>query len=175
MYVGHVGVALGAHGIRKAIPLWLLIIASQLPDWTDAVFCVANVRPSPVGILSHSIPAVAVLALVAALAYAILLRDPAGMLLVAIVVLSHAAGDYVTGLKPTWVGGPMIGMMLYRRPVIDFIFESLVIISGWLLYRRSLSPGRRSSEPVFTLLAALLAIQAAADVVLSFTTGLRKC
>jgi len=69
----------------------------------------------------------------------------------------------------------MIGMMLYRRPVIDFIFESLVIISGWLLYRRSLSPGRRSSEPVFTLLAALLAIQAAADVVLSFTTGLRKC
>ena len=175
MYAGHVGVALGAHGIRKAIPLWLLIIASQLPDWTDAAFCLAGVRTSPEGMLSHSIPAVAVFALIAALSYAILLRDPAGMLLVAIVVLSHIAGDYLTGLKPTWSGGPMIGLMLYRRPIIDFIFEAVVILAGWMLYRRSLSPERRSGEPVFTLLGTLLVIQAGADVVLSFTTGLRKC
>jgi hypothetical protein len=175
MYAGHVGVALGAHGIRKAIPLWLLIIASQLPDWTDAAFCLANVRPSPPGLLSHSIPAVAVLALLAALSYAILLRDTAGMLLVAVVVLSHAGGDYLTGLKPTWSGGPMIGLMLYRRPIIDFIIEGGVIVFGWLLYRRSLSPERRNGEPVFTLLATLLVIQGGADVFLSLVSGLRKC
>lgn len=175
MYVGHVGVALGAHGIRKSIPLWFLIIASQLPDWTDAAFCLAYIRPSPAGILSHSIPAVTLLALLAALSYSILLRDPAGMLLVAVVVLSHAAGDYLTGLKPTWSGGPMIGLMLYHRPIIDFVVESCVIVIGWLLYRQSLSPERRSGEPVFTLLGTLLVIQAGADVVLSFTTGLRKC
>ena len=175
MYGGHVGVALGAHGIRKAIPLWFLIIASQLPDWTDAAFCLANVRPSTPGILSHSIPAVSVLAIVAALVYVVIMRDPGGMLLVAVVVLSHAAGDYLTGLKPTWSGGPMIGLMLYRRPLLDFIFEAVVIIVGWILYRASLSPERRTSEPVFTMLGALLLIQAGADVVLSFTTGLRKC
>lgn len=175
MYAGHVGVALGAHGIRRSIPLWFLIIASQLPDWADAGFCLAGVRPSVPGILSHSIPAVAMLALIAAIAYAAAMRDPASMALVAAVVASHAAGDYLTGLKPTWSGGPMIGLMLYRRPVVDFVLEAAVIVFGWLLYRRSLEPERRTSEPVYTLLAALLVIQAGADVFLSFVTGLRKC
>ena len=169
------GFALGAHGIRRSIPLWLLVLASQLPDWADAGFCIAGVRPSTPGILSHSIPAVAALALDAAVVYAIVLRDPAGMLLVAAVVVSHAAGDYFTGTKPTWAGGPMIGLQLYKRPVIDFILEAAVILGGWLVYRRSLPESRRSSEPVFTLLGALIVIQIGADIFLSFAKGLRKC
>jgi len=175
MYVGHMGVALGAHGLRKGIPLWFLIIASQLPDWADAGFCLAGIRPSVPGILSHSIPAVTVLALIAAITYAAALRDPAGMLLVAAVVMSHAAGDYLTGIKPTWSGGPMIGLMLYRRPVLDFVIEAGVIFLGWLLYRRSLDSERRRTEPVYTLLAVLLVVQAGADVFLSLAKGLRKC
>ena len=175
MYVGHVGIALGAHGLRRAAPLWFLILASQLPDWTDAAFCLAGIRPSVQGILSHSLPAVAILALVAAAAYAAMMRDPAGMLLVAAVVVSHAAGDYLTGIKPTWNGGPMIGLMLYRKPLIDFVLEAAVILGGWFLYRRSLEPERRAAEPVYTLLAALILIQAGADIVLSFAQGLRKC
>lgn len=175
MYVGHVGIALGAHGLRRSAPLWFLIIASQLPDWTDAAFCLAGVRPSIPGILSHSLPAVGVLALAAAVAYAAMLRDPAGMLLVGAVVLTHAAGDYLTGIKPTWSGGPMIGLLLYRRPVLDFLLEASVILGGWFLYRRSLEPERRAAEPVYTLLAVLVAVQACADIVLSFAGGLRKC
>lgn len=175
MYVGHVGIALGAHGLRRSAPLWFLLLASQLPDWADAGFCLAGVRPAVQGILSHSLPAVAILALVAAVAYAVFMRDPRGMLLVAAVVISHAAGDYLTGSKPTWSGGPMIGLMLYKRPFIDFVIEAAVILGGWLLYRRSLEPERRASEPVYTLLAALILIQAGADVILGFTEGLRKC
>ena len=175
MYAGHAGIALGAHGIRKAIPLWFLVIASQLPDWTDAAWCIADVRPLPTGILSHSIPAVSGLAIIAALFYVVWLRDPAGMLLVFLVVLSHGAGDYLTGIKPTWSGGPMIGLMLYHRPMIDFLIESTVILIGWMLYRRSLAPDRRNTEPAFTMLAALLVIQAGADLFLSFAKGLRKC
>lgn len=175
MYVGHVGIALGAHGIRRSAPLWFLVFASQLPDWTDAAFCLAGMRPAVQGILSHSFPAVAILALVAAVAYAFFMRDPAGMFLVAAVVISHAAGDYLTGIKPTWSGGPMIGLMLYRRPIIDFVIESAVILGGWLLYRRSLAPERRSAEPVYTLLAVLILIQAGADAVLSFAEEFRKC
>ena len=175
MYVGHVGIALGAHGLRRSAPLWFLVVASQLPDWTDAAFCLAGIRPSVQGILSHSLPAVAILALLAAAAYAVMTRDPAGMLLVAAVVISHAAGDYLTGIKPTWSGGPMIGLMLYKRPLVDFILEAAVILGGWLLYRRSLEPERRVAEPVYTLLAALILIQAGADVVLSFAEEFRKC
>ena len=175
MYTGHVGVALGAHGMRRAIPLWFLIIASQLPDWADAGFCLAGLRPLPLGILSHSIPAVASLGLIAALVYVISWRDPAGILLVIAVVVSHAVGDYFTGIKPTWPGGPMIGLQLYRQPLLDLIIESAVVLGGWAVYRRSLPADRQSSRPLFTLLGALLAIQIAADIFLTFAKGLRKC
>ena len=175
MYAGHVGVALGAHGMRKAVPLWLLIIASQLPDWADAGLCLANVRTPVPGLYSHSLPAIGVLALIGAIAYCFAVRDVAGMLLVAAVVASHAVGDFFTGLKPTWSGGPMIGLELYHHPAADFAIEAVVLVAGWLLYRRSLPEDRRSSLPAFTVLGALLAIQAGADIFLSFTRGLRKC
>jgi len=175
MYAGHMGFALGAHGIRRAAPLWFLVIASQLPDWADAGFCIAGLRPSVPGILSHSIPSIVVLCLVAALVYAAAYRDFRGILVVAAVVVSHAAGDYLTGIKPTWPGGPMIGLQLYQKPLLDFIVEAAVILGGWLVYRRSLPPDRRSSEPVYTLLGALLLIQVGADIFLSFAKGLRKC
>jgi hypothetical protein len=175
MYAGHVGVALGAHGIRKAVPLWLLIIASQLPDWADAGLCLANVRTTVPGLYSHSLPAVGVLAVIGAIAYCFVVRDVAGMLLVAAVVASHAVGDFFTGIKPTWAGGPLIGLQLYHHPVADFAIEALVLVAGWLLYRKSLPEDRRSSLPAFTVLGALLAIQAGADIFLSFTKGLRKC
>ena len=165
MYAGHMGFALGAHGLRRSVPLWILVIASQLPDWTDAAFCLAGVRPETPGILSHSFPAIAILALAAAVGYGAISRDPVGILLVAAVVISHAAGDYFTGIKPTWSGGPMI----------DFILEAIVITAGWLVYRRSLPASSRSSRPVFALLTALLAIQIGADILLSVVEGIRKC
>lgn len=175
MYVGHAGIALGANGFRRSVPLWFLVVASQLPDWADAGFCVAGNRPSVPGILTHSIPAVGALALIAAVTYAALYRDAAGMLLVAAVVASHAAADYFTGMKPTWIGGPMIGLELYRRPALDFVVESMVILGGWLIYRKSLPRGKRSSEPMLTLLGTMIAIQLGADIFLSFARGLRKC
>lgn len=175
MYAGHIGFALGAHGLKRSIPLWILVIASQLPDWTDAAFCLAGVRTQTPGILSHSFPAIAILAVAAAVGYAAISRDPVGILLVAAVVISHAVGDYFTGIKPTWSGGPMIGLQLYKRPLIDFVLEATVISAGWLLYRRSLPPTSRSSRPVFALLAALLALQIGADILMSVVQGIKKC
>jgi hypothetical protein len=169
------GFALAARGLRKSIPLWVLVIASQLPDWADAGFCLASMRPSTPGILSHSFPAVALLALGAAVVYALISRDPAGVLLVAAVVVSHALGDYFTGIKPTWSGGPMIGLHLYRKPLIDFFLELFVIAAGWQIYKRSLPLESRSSRPVFNLLATLVFIQIVADIFLSVAQGIRKC
>jgi hypothetical protein len=175
MYTGHAGIALGAHGIRRSIPLWLLIFASQLPDWTDAGLCFAGIRPAVVGMYSHSFAATFVLAIAAALLYCVIARDTAGMLVVAMVTVSHVLADYITGTKPTWPGGPMIGLELYHRPIIDFVIEAAVVFVGWMIYRRSLPAEKRSTEPVFTLLAALIVIQAGADIVLTIAKGLRKC
>lgn len=175
MFVGHVGAAIGAFGVRQTVPLWLLIIASQLPDWTDATLCLAGAQPAVPGMLSHSIPAVLVLAIVAATAGYAISRDIGASSLTALVVISHYAGDYFTGIKPTWPGGPMIGLQLYREPALDFILESAVITLGWILYRRSFPAERRSSREVIAVLVILVMIQLAADIVFSLTPGLKKC
>jgi hypothetical protein len=172
---GHVGVAIGALGIRRTVPLWLLIIASQLPDWTDAILCSSGVRSATPGMLSHSIVAVASMAAAAALAAFLISRDPGGSLLVAAVVVTHLLGDFLTGLKPTWPGGPLIGLELYKQPAYDFIIEALIITAGWILYQRSLDPAARYSSRTRQLLFMLIAVQALADIALTLSPGMRKC
>lgn len=175
MYAGHVGIALGVHGFRKTIPLWLLIFASQVPDWADAFVCFGGMRPSFPGMFTHSVPAVSIFATILALAYYVVSRDMTGMALVAAVVASHAVADYFTGIKPTWPGGPLIGLQLYNKPLIDFVLEAVVIVIGWLSYRKTFPPQLRSSRRVAFVLAALLIIQLAADILFITTPGLRKC
>lgn len=175
MYVGHVGVAIGAHGLRPTIPLWILIVASQLPDWADAAVCLSGLRATVPGMFTHSIPAVALLGAAFAIAWYLVSRDATGMLVVFVVVATHALGDYFTGIKPTWPGGPLIGLQLYRQPMLDFVLEAAVILIGWLFYRRSFPPGKRSSRDVMLVLIVLILIQLAADIVFLTTPGLRKC
>ncbi len=175
MYAGHVGIAIGAKGLRSSLPLWALVIASQLPDWVDATLCLAGVTSLTPGMFSHSIPAIGVLTITGALVYLATTRDFVGSAFIAAIVVSHALADYITGMKPTWAGGPMIGLDLYRHPGIDFAIEAAVILIGWLIYRASFPAGKRSSRAVFSVLGALLALQLLADIVFSLSPGLRKC
>src|SRR6266536_1459630 len=112
MYGGHIGIALAGKGYRQTVPLWLLIFASQLPDWTDAAACASGVSSPPVEMLSHSIPAVAVLAAALSLLYYAARRDTKASALVALIVVSHMLADYVTGQEPTRPGGSLIGLQL---------------------------------------------------------------
>jgi hypothetical protein len=175
MYGGHVGIALAGKGIRRTLPLWLLLVATQLPDWTDAAVCTAGISSSPSEMLSHSLPAIAVLAAVVSLLYYAGRRDAAGSALVACVVVSHALVDYLTGIKPTWPGGPTIGLHLYQRPAIDFLIEGVLILAGWMVYRRSLPDNRRNSAPAILLLVSVLLLQLAASASFALFPGLRKC
>lgn len=175
MYGGHIGIALAGKGFRSTIPLWLLLLATQLPDWTDAAVCTAGIESPPTGMLSHSLPAIAVLAAVLSLPYYAAARDLAAASLVALVVASHAVADYLTGLKPTWPGGPMIGLQLYQHPAVDFAVEGVVILVGWAIYRRSLPADRRRSSPVFVLLISLLLLQLAASLSFAMFPGIKKC
>lgn len=175
MYGGHVGIALAGKGFRKTIPLWLLIVATQLPDWADAAVCAVGVSSPPSEILSHSLPAIAVLAAVVALVYYGRHRDARSSLLVAGIVVSHMLADFLTGLKPTWPGGPSIGLRLYQRPAIDFVVEAAIIVVGWVIYRRSLPEHRRTSATALLLLASLLLLQLAASMSFALFPGIKKC
>ena len=61
MYIGHVGAALAAKRVRATIGLLPLLVATYVPDWVDTGMCLAG-SYDPIGMLSHSIPAVLSLA-----------------------------------------------------------------------------------------------------------------
>jgi hypothetical protein len=177
MYAGHIGIALGAKGLRREAPLWLLVLATQGCDWAQAVACVA----APAGtsaMWSHSIPAALALGAVLALVAYGGTRSPGVALLVGAVTLSHAVADYVTGMKPTWPGGPVIGLDMYDHPLGDFIIETAVVYAGWLVYRRSLptaAPNGRRRRLTWALVVVLVGLQLAGAVDMAFFPPGPKC
>jgi hypothetical protein len=174
MYIGHVGAALGAKRVRRSISLLVLLIATYTPDWVDTGLCLAGAF-NPQGMLSHSIPAIALFSALGFAAYAIATRDWRAALVVAGVILSHMFLDWITGYKPTWPGGPMIGLRLYDHPVLDFIAEAVVIVIGALLYARTLPPRKRPWLDVSVMLGALLLLQLGVDVARMLMKSLPKC
>jgi hypothetical protein len=87
-------------------------------------------------IVSHSLPAVAFLAI--AIASLWMLRGgaaPAAAVL-ALACLLHWPADVFTGCKPTTPHGPWIGFTHYRRPVSDLLVEGALLVGGWALARR---------------------------------------
>jgi hypothetical protein len=174
MYIGHVGAALAAKRWRVAIGLLPLLVATYAPDWVDTGMCVAG-KYDARGMLSHSVPAVLVLALIGFALYAGVTRDWTGAAVIAAVVLSHMVLDWITGYKPTWPGGPFIGLRLYDRPIADFVAEGAVITMGTLLYARTVSTRRRPWQIVAVMLGALIALQMTIDVAHLLMKNLPKC
>ena len=174
MYIGHVGIALAAKRARPGIGLLVLLVATYAPDWVDAGLCVAGAY-NPDGVLSHSIPAVAVLALLAFALYGIRSRDWTAAAIIAAVIVSHMLLDWITGHKPTWPGGTMIGLGLYSRPLVDFAIEGALIAVGAVLYGRTLPARQRPWRDVATMGGALLALQLGIDIAHLVMKSLPKC
>jgi len=174
MYIGHVGAALAAKRVRASIGLFALLVATYVPDWVDGGLCLAGVH-NPEGMLSHSIPAAILFALAGFAVYALSTRDLSAALIVAGVIVSHVLLDWITGYKPTWPGGPMIGLQLYGRPVADFVVEGLVIVVGAVLYGRTLPPRRQPWIDVTIMLGALLVLQLGIDIAHIMLKSLPKC
>ena len=173
MYVGHLGVALAGKGWRREAPLWLLVLATQGCDWVQVVACMAAPGSSPMW--SHSIAAVLALATVLLLGSYGVTQNRQVALLTAAVVVSHVLLDYVTGVKPTWPGGPMIGLNLYDHPIADFALETAVVCAGWLVYRRSLPLEVRGTRLAWLFVLALVGIQLLGAFDLAFLPRVPKC
>jgi membrane-bound metal-dependent hydrolase YbcI (DUF457 family) len=174
MYVGHMGAALGAKRLRPRIGLAVLVVATYLPDGIDAGLCLVRAF-NPIEMLSHSIPAIAFLSLFAFAAYGLVTRDWTAAGILAGVVVSHMLLDWITGHKPTWPGGPMIGLQLYEHPIADFVAEAIVIAVGALLYARTLPPRKKPWIEVSVMLGALLVLQLAIDVAHMTLKTMPKC
>lgn len=175
MYAGHI--ALGISGKRWApvVPLWLLVVASQIPDWVDVAVC--TTRPGFVGpaMLSHSLLAIGVTAVTGALVGRFIYGSWYVGRILALLVVSHLAGDLITGLKPTWPGGPIVGLRLYSRPLLDFLLEAIIVLWGWWMYRSTFRPAARDSFWLRAMLIGLLLLQAVADIAFVVVPRVTKC
>jgi membrane-bound metal-dependent hydrolase YbcI (DUF457 family) len=174
MYIGHVGAALAAKRARPSAGLVALLVATYTPDWVDSALCLAGLY-HPERLISHTIPAVVLFALVGFALYGLKTRDWTAALVVAGVILSHVVLDWLTGYKPIWPDGPMIGLSLYDRPVWDFLAEGLVIFVGVVLYARTLPPRRQPWIDLSLMLGALLTLQLGIDIAHIMMKSLPKC
>lgn len=139
MRVGHAGVALAAKRFCPRVPFWLLLGAAYGPDIIDVVLRVFSRENRE---LSHSLVAVGICATVVAAAYAILRRDVGGASVLWLTYALHWPADFITGSKPTWPGGPQVGLNLYDRPVLVWIVDFAVLGIGWWIYRSRASVRR---------------------------------
>ena len=167
MIAGHFGVAMAARARWSRLPLVAIVIAAIFPDIID--FFTAALRIcGPNGLYSHSLPAVAIEAVVLGTAAIIWWRSPgAGAMVVAMLAL-HLAADYITGIKVLWAGGPVIGLNLYSHPIADFFLEAIVTYAGWRVLRAS--PARDRWWSAAMTLVVLFSAQAALDLA-SYAVG----
>lgn len=175
MYGGHIALGISAKRWAPIVPLWLLVVASQSPDWVDVVVCSTQPGIQNHAMLSHSLPAVGFLIAIAALTGRYIYGSWYVGKILGLVVASHLAGDYVTGVKPTWPNGPDIGLRLYSRPILDFLFEAAVITWGWWMYRSTFRPARRNSAGVKAMLVGLILLQAIAATAFVIVPLVTKC
>lgn len=175
MYGGHIALGISARRWVPIVPLWILVVASQLPDWIDVAVCTARPGTINAPLLSHSFPAIAVVAAIAGLVGRTFFGSWYVGKVLALLVVSHLIGDFVTGVKPTWSGGPTVGMHLYANPILDFAFESAIITWGWWMYRSTFRPVKRDSFAVRGILFGLLALQAVADIAFLLAPRVTKC
>ena len=160
MYVGHLAVALAAVRPRRGAPLWVLLLASQWPDWVQLSLEALGAYNAQ--LYSHSLPAVLGGALLYTLIYLRQTSDARNAWIVAAVYLTHPFLDLVTGEKAWWPGGPMLGANLYDRPALDFALEASLAVAGWLIYRATFAPPSKRPRLVAVLLI-LIAAQALLD------------
>lgn len=175
MYGGHIAVGISGRRWAPVVPLWVMVVASQAPDWVDVVVCSTTSSVQNHAMLSHSLPAIALFGCMAALTGRLFYGSWYVAKILALLVISHLVGDYITGVKPTWAGGPEIGLRLYSRPFLDFVFETAVIVWGWWMYRSAFRPARRNSLPLYGMLAGLLLLQAVAALGFALVPGITKC
>lgn len=136
----------------------LLVPVAFAPDWIEWFFDAVGHRNREI---SHSLVSVGIGATLVALAYLLATRQRADAAAVWLTYVSHWPADYITGLKPTWPGGPTVGLYLYARPIPEFFVEAVVVIVCWFAYRRSLPLAARHRSVGLLIPVGLIAMQIA--------------
>jgi hypothetical protein len=156
VYAGHAALAMLAKGVRPRISFAVLVPVAFAPDWIEWILS-ATGRTNRV--LSHSLVSVALGATLVALMYWAVKRSPRDAAIVWLTYVSHWPADFITGTKPTWPGGPDVGMSMYGDPIADIAVEWSLIMICWFVYRRSLPPKGHAAKIGWLMPIGLMAMQ----------------
>ena len=158
MFMGHLGIALGAKGIRKDVSLLLLCLAATGPDLVDLAV-EGTGHTNGASLWTHSLAAMACYALALFAIYNLVTHRFRAALLLGCVAASHVLVDLITSRMVLWPGGPPLGLHLYLHRTADLLLESLVVLAGWGWYFRTLPEKHRFSFASIAILLVLLAMQ----------------
>ena len=156
MYAGHAALALFAKAKRPRVPLVLLVPLAFAPDWVELIAAAFGRHNR---MISHSLVSVGIGATLFAVTYLLATRSAADAAAVWLTYVSHWPADFITGIKPTWPGGPMVGLHLYQHPIWDVVLETVLVVVAWLVYRRSLKPEVQKRSVAALIPLGLIAIQ----------------
>lgn len=175
MFVGHYAAAMAAKAIEPKAPMWTLAAASQLIDIGWSSFIIAGVErasvdpalPGSTLVLehmpwTHSLPAVLVWSVAAALLVKLLLRLPWwASAVVGLTVFSHWLLDLLVHRPDLelWPGGERVGFGLWNYPVPEQALEiGLLAVCGaaWVASRKTLG---RFAWPAIAFIGFLVALQ----------------
>jgi membrane-bound metal-dependent hydrolase YbcI (DUF457 family) len=168
VYVGHAALALLARSKRPRIAIALLIPVAFAPDWLKWIFEEAGHANREI---SHSLVSVGLGATLVALCYYLWSKSSSDSLMLWLVYASHWPADFITGLKPTWPGGPTVGLLLYAHPIGDIVLESVLVVVCWLAYRGSLAPVARQRMMGFLIPLGLIGMQIVFEAIQSPDLG----
>jgi hypothetical protein len=164
VYAGHAAIALYAKSRRPRISLAVLVPVAFAPDWIEWLLASTTyVTTARDRFVSHALVSVVPCAIVVALLYW-LIRARRGATVVdaavlCCVYLSHWAADFITGMKPTWNGGPTVGLMLYSHVWWDAALEGALVLVCWWAYQRSLPAPSRRREVGWVVPGSLLVLE----------------
>jgi membrane-bound metal-dependent hydrolase YbcI (DUF457 family) len=154
MFAGHFGLAAAVKAKEKKVPLWALMLGTQLLDVAFVPLFLSGKETIDAvagdgyggGLIhaeyTHSLVGALVLALAAGLLGRLVWSRRTGTV-IGLVVFSHWLLDLIVHrpdlpiLPGNWGGLPLLGFGLWQYPAVSAALEALLIAGGFLLYFRS--------------------------------------
>lgn len=146
MYLGHLGLALGARTVDRRVPVAPFVVAAVAPD----------LLPSRA---FHYLALAPVVVVAVTAVTAVVWRSRRATVAVALLAASHYLADFLTAGVRVWSGEESAGLFLYDRPFADLVVETATIVGGWWLWQRHATPSPDRRRVTLAVLAVLVAMQ----------------
>ena len=137
---GHFAIALAAKPAAPKLPLWMLLVASEILDLLCFAFLavgIERVAPDPMLAWSHGLFMSIVWSAIAGATGLLLYRDRRTGIILGLVVLSHWLLDFIAhspDLPLLFKGSPLVGLGLESSILIGIIVEFGMLAAGAGIY-----------------------------------------